>query len=177
MRYRLIDASGEVLGRLASRVARALQGKDKPTYVPGMGSGDVIVVVNAGDVTLTGKKMRDKVYVRHTGYVGGLVKRTAREMFERDPTWVFRTAVERMLPRNVHAKETMRKLRVFPGREHSFDESRLVRMELEPRVLTNPPDARIPEGMLPFNPEAFAKRVALSEKSAAARAATAFKRS
>lgn len=171
MRYRIVDASGEVLGRLASRVARALQGKDKPTYAPGAGSGDVIVVVNAADVALTGKKMTDKKYYRHTGYVGGLVERSARDMFERDPTWVFRKAVERMLPRNVHARETMRKLRVFPGREHTFDETKLVRMELEPRVLVKAPDARAPEGMMAFNPEAHARRVALVEKSEAARKA------
>lgn len=171
MRYRIVDASGEVLGRLASRVARALQGKDKPTYAPGAGSGDVIVVVNAADVALTGKKMTDKKYYRHTGYVGGLVERSARDMFERDPTWVFRKAVERMLPRNVHARETMRKLRVFPGREHTFDETKLVRMELEPRVLVKAPDTRAPEGMMAFNPEAHARRVALVEKSEAARKA------
>ena len=168
-RYRLVDASGEVLGRLASRLAMAIQGKDKPTYTPGSGSGDV-VVVNAAEVALTGKKMEKKLYHRHTGYVGGLVTRTAREMFDRDPTFALRKAVERMLPRNVRSKETMRKLRVFPGAEHAFDESRLVRLEAPPRALSKPPDARAPEGMIAFNPEAYAKKAALAKRSEEARA-------
>ena len=164
-RVRLVDARGEIVGRLASRLARALQGKDKPTYSRDGSSGDVVVVVNAGEVALTGKKLREKRYHRHTGYVGGLVTRTASEMFDRDPTWVLRKAVERMLPRCVRSKEMMRKLRVFPGEEHGLDETRLVRMEAPPRALKKAPNARIPEGMTPFNPEAFARRVALANRS------------
>ena len=170
LRYRLVDAKGEVLGRLASRIAVALQGKDKPTYAPGAGSGDVVVVVNAGEVHLTGEKLKKKRYHRHTGYVGGLVTRTAREMFDRDPTWVLRKAVERMLPRCVRSKETMRKLRVFPGAEHAFDESKMSRMEAPARGLSKPPDARSPEGMVAFNPEAHARRVALAARSEEAKA-------
>lgn len=166
LRYRLVDAKGEVLGRLASRVAVALQGKDKPTYTPGSGCGDVVVVVNAGEVAMTGDKLKKKLYHRHTGYVGGLVTRSARDMFDRDPTWVLRKAVERMLPRCSSSREMMRKLRVFPGSEHAFDEARLVRMDMPPRALSKPPDATLPEGMIPFNPEAFERRVALAKKSA-----------
>lgn len=172
-RYRLVDAEGEVLGRLASRLAMAIQGKDKPTYTPGAGSGDVVVVVNAGLVELTGSKLEKKTYHRHTGYVGGLVTRTAKDMFERDPTWVLRKAVERMLPRCARSKETMRKLRVFPGREHSFDETRLVRMEAPARALSKPPSVLAPEGMAPFNAEAYARRAALARRSEDAKAANA----
>ena len=162
---RLVDARGEIVGRLASRLARALQGKDKPTYSRDGSSGDVVVVVNAGEVALTGKKLREKRYHRHERCVGGLVTRTASEMFDRDPTWVLRKAVERMLPRCVRSKEMMRKLRVFRGEEHGLDEARLVRMEAPPRALKKAPNARIPEGMTPFNPEAFARRVALANRS------------
>ena len=84
LRYRLVDARGEVVGRLASRLSILLQGKDKPTYQPHKSEGDV-VVVNAAEVTLTGRKMDQKKYYRHTGYVGGLVERTAREMMNRSP--------------------------------------------------------------------------------------------
>jgi large subunit ribosomal protein L13 len=100
LRYRLVDARGEVVGRLASKLSLILQGKDKPTYKPWVANGDVVVVVNAAEVTLTGRKLENKKYYRHTGYVGNLVTRTAKEMMEREPTFVLRKAVERMLPKN-----------------------------------------------------------------------------
>ena len=115
LRYRLVDARGEVVGRLASRLSILLQGKDKPTYQPHKSEGDVVVVVNAAEVTLTGRKMDQKKYYRHTGYVGGLVERTAREMMNQEPTFVLRKAVERMLPKNKLRREMMQKLRCSPG--------------------------------------------------------------
>jgi large subunit ribosomal protein L13 len=115
LRYRLADARGEVLGRFAACVSRVLQGKDKPTYEPHRAEGDVVVVTNAKDIVLTGRKLEDKKYYRHTGYVGNLVTRTAKEMMEREPTFLIRKAVERMLPKNKLRKDMMRKLRVFPG--------------------------------------------------------------
>ena len=125
LRYRLVDARGEVVGRLASKLSILLQGKDKPTYQPHKSEGDVVVVVNAAEVTLSGRKMDQKKYYRHTGYVGGLVERTAREMMNQEPTFVLRKAVERMLPKNKLRREMMRKLRVFPGDKHAFEEHEL----------------------------------------------------
>ena len=124
LRYRLADARGEVLGRFAACVSRVLQGKDKPTYEPHRAEGDVVVVTNAKDIVLTGRKLEDKKYYRHTGYVGNLVTRTAKEMMEREPTFLIRKAVERMLPKNKLRKDMMRKLRVFPGETHAFDDER-----------------------------------------------------
>ncbi|OUS43679.1 ribosomal protein L13 domain-containing protein [Ostreococcus tauri] len=167
-RYRLVDASGEVLGRLASRLAMAIQGKDKPTYTPGSGAGRRRRERGRGGAH--GEKDGEEAVSPAHRIRRGLVTRTAREMFDRDPTFALRKAVERMLPRNVRSKETMRKLRVFPGAEHAFDESRLVRLEAPPRALSKPPDARAPEGMIAFNPEAYAKKAALAKRSEEARA-------
>ena len=120
LRYRLVDARGEVVGRLASKLSLLLQGKDKPTYSPDRSDGDVVVVVNAADVTLTGRKLENKKYYRHTGYVGGLVTRTAGEMMRDEPCFVLRKAVERMLPKNQLRRDMLRKLRVFPGEAHAL---------------------------------------------------------
>lgn len=113
LRWRLFDAKGQVLGRLASQIAVVLQGKDKPTYTPHKEEGDICVVVNARHVALTGDKVKTKVYYWHTGYIGGIKKRTVAEEMRRDPTEVLRTAVHRMLPRNRLRDDRMRKLRIF----------------------------------------------------------------
>lgn len=173
LRYRLVDARGEVVGRLASRLSILLQGKDKPTYQPHKSEGDVVVVVNAAEVTLTGRKMDQKKYYRHTGYVGGLVERTAREMMNQEPTFVLRKAVERMLPKNKLRREMMRKLRVFPGERHAFEEHELVPFEMPPRAIRKKktPIVDVPDGYQPMNPEQHRRDVALATKSNAAREA------
>jgi len=137
LRYRLIDARGEVLGRLAAQISHILQGKDKPTYDRSKALGDICVVINARDVGVTGRKMEQKLYHRHTGFVGGLVTRTAKDMHERDETFLIRKAVERMLPDNKLRREHLRKLRVFPSEEHPFKDlgDRLVPFEMPPRAL------------------------------------------
>ena len=104
MRWRIVDAKGLVLGRLASHLSKLLQGKDKPTYDPSKDKGDVVVVVNAKDIELTGRKFDEKVYKWHTGYPGGLKQRTVREQWERDPTEILRKAVSGMLPKNTLRK-------------------------------------------------------------------------
>ena len=173
LRYRLVDARGEVVGRLASKLSILLQGKDKPTYQPHKSEGDVVVVVNAAEVTLSGRKMDQKKYYRHTGYVGGLVERTAREMMNQEPTFVLRKAVERMLPKNKLRREMMRKLRVFPGDKHAFEEHELVPFEMPPRAIRNKktPVVDVPEGFQPMNPERHRRNVELATKSNAAREA------
>ena len=100
LRWRLVDAKGVVLGRLASQISKLLQGKDKPVYDPSKDLGDVVVVINAKDVELTGRKFENKVYRWHTGYPGGLKERTVKDQWERDPTQILRRAVSGMLPKN-----------------------------------------------------------------------------
>src|SRR6476620_5048033 len=100
LRWYVVDAEGKTLGRLATRIADTLRGKTKPQYTPHVDTGDFVVVVNAEKTHVTGKKMDDKVYYRHSGYPGGLKQRTLRERLDRRPTEVLRLAVKGMLPRN-----------------------------------------------------------------------------
>lgn len=113
-----IDARGEVLGRLASRVALILQGKHKPSYVPYQDRGDYVIVKNVEKVVVTGNKMEQKMYYRHSQYPGGLKALTMKQMFEKDPARVFYLAVKNMLPKNRLAARMLKKLRVYPGEEH-----------------------------------------------------------
>jgi large subunit ribosomal protein L13 len=115
----LIDASGLVVGRLASIVAMRLRGKHKPTYTPHVDDGDNVIVVNAAKVTLTGRKRERKVYHHHTGHIGGIKERTARSILEgKFPQRIVEKAVERMLPRGPLARRQLGNLRVYPGPDH-----------------------------------------------------------
>jgi large subunit ribosomal protein L13 len=114
----VIDAEGEVLGRLATRIATALRGKHKPTFQPHVDAGDFVVVVNAEKVKLTGRKLMQKEYYRYSGYPGGLKVRTAAEVLDEDPTRVLTQAVRGMLPKNRLARQAISKLKVYAGTEH-----------------------------------------------------------
>ncbi len=114
----LIDAENKVLGRLASRVAMMLQGKDKPTYTPHVDTGDFVIVTNAGKVKLTGAKMAKKVYIHHTGWRGGLRTRAVSEMLEVRPTEVIELAVKRMLPKTKLGRAMLKKLKIYSGSNH-----------------------------------------------------------
>ena len=114
----LIDATGKTLGRLASEIARRLRGKHKPEFTPNMDTGDYIVVINARDVRVTGRKLTDKVYYRHSGYPGGMKSTTLDKMLERRPEVVIEKAVKGMLPRGPLGRQMFRKLRVYAGAEH-----------------------------------------------------------
>jgi large subunit ribosomal protein L13 len=114
----VVDAEGQTLGRLATRIADTLRGKGKPTYTPHVDSGDFVIVVNAEKVAVTGNKLDQKRYYRHSGYPGGLRSRTLREQLERRPTEVIRTAVKGMLPKNRLASRQITKLKVYTGPEH-----------------------------------------------------------
>jgi large subunit ribosomal protein L13 len=115
----MIDASGLVVGRLASIVAMRLRGKHKPTYTPHVDDGDNVVIINAAKVVLTGKKREKKVYHHHTGYIGGIKDRTARSILEgKFPERVVEKAIERMLPRGPLARRQLGNLRVYPGADH-----------------------------------------------------------
>ena len=114
----LIDANGEVLGRLASQIAKILRGKNKPSFTPHVDSGDNVIVINADKVKLTGKKMTEKVYVRHTGYPGGQRFATPAEYLKRKPTFVIEKAVKGMLPKNRLGEALLKNLKVYAGEEH-----------------------------------------------------------
>lgn len=116
--WRVVDAEGQTLGRLATRIATLLRGKHKPTYTPGTDAGDAVIVVNASKVRVTGNKLNDKLYVRHSGYPGGLRTETLGSLLKRRPREVIRRAVRRMLPDNRLGDRLMRRLFVYAGPEH-----------------------------------------------------------
>jgi len=116
--WHVIDASGQTLGRLATRIAMLLMGKHKPTYAPHLDMGDFVVVVNASKVRVTGNKLEDKIYYRHSGYVGGLKERTLGEMLQRRPQQVLELAVKGMLPRNKLSRHLLAHLKVHAGPDH-----------------------------------------------------------
>ncbi|MFC0180855.1 50S ribosomal protein L13 [Thorsellia kenyensis] len=115
----VVDATGKTLGRLASEIARRLRGKHKPEYTPHMDTGDYIIVINAENVAVTGKKRTDKMYYRYTGYVGGLKEATFEQMIERHPERVIEIAVKGMLPKGPLGRDMYRKLKVYAGAEHN----------------------------------------------------------
>jgi len=116
--WKLIDAKGKVLGRLATEIADILRGKDKPYYTPHADAGDYVVVINAEKVKLTGDKLEQKEYDRYTGWMGGYKVRTAKEMLEKHPTHLVEHAVKGMLPKNKLNREIIKKLKVYAGPEH-----------------------------------------------------------
>ena len=117
----LVDADGQTLGRLATRIADVLRGKGKPQFTPHVDTGDFIVVVNAEKVQVTGNKLDQKRYYRHSGYPGGLRSRTLREQLDRRPTEVLRVAVKGMLPKNRLARQQITKLKIYAGPEHPHE--------------------------------------------------------
>lgn len=114
----LVDADGRTLGRLASELARRLRGKHKPIYTPHVDTGDYIVVVNAAKIRVTGQKLKDKMYYRHSGQPGKLKTESLGKLMERAPERALKLAVKGMLPRNRLGAAMLRKLKVFPGSEH-----------------------------------------------------------
>lgn len=129
--WTLIDAKGLVVGRLASLVAMRLRGKHKPTFTPHMDDGDHVVVVNADQVVLTGRKREQKVYHHHTGYPGGIKERSAKFILEgRFPERVLEKAVERMLPRGPLGRKQLSNLRVYKGGEHPHEAQQPVRLDV-----------------------------------------------
>jgi large subunit ribosomal protein L13 len=117
-RWYVADATDQVLGRLATRVASTLRGKHRPTFAPHVDAGDFVIVVNAGSIRLTGKKLTAKRYHRHTGYPGGLRSLTAEEMLAKQPDRLVRQAVEGMLPKNRLGRQLATKLKIYVGSEH-----------------------------------------------------------
>lgn len=117
-KWYVIDAEGKTLGRLASEVASILRGKHKPTFTPHVDTGDHVILINAEKIELTGNKMANKVYYRHSGYVGGLKTRTAQEMREKFPERMLELAIKGMLPKGTLGRQMFKKLHVYAGAEH-----------------------------------------------------------
>jgi len=113
-----VDANGEVLGRLATRIAARLRGKHNPLFTPHVDTGDWVVVINADKIVLTGKKMEKKNYYRHSGYIGGLKTTTAKELIDKSPEDLLRFAVKGMLPKNRLGRKLFKKLKVYAGEKH-----------------------------------------------------------
>jgi large subunit ribosomal protein L13 len=130
-RWYLVDAEGQTLGRLATRIADTLRGKRKPEYTPHVDTGDFVVVVNAEKVAVTGKKLEQKMYYRHSGYPGGLRARPLSDELQRRPTEVIRKAVKGMLPRNRLARQQLTKLKVYAGPEHPHEAQKPEPLRLE----------------------------------------------
>src|SRR3954454_18835460 len=117
----VVDAEGKTLGRLATQIAGVLRGKGKPAYTPHVDTGDFVVVVNAEKIRVTGNKLDQKIYYRHSGYPGGLRERTLREQLDRRPEEVLRKAVKGMLPKNKLASAQLRKLKIYAGPNHPHE--------------------------------------------------------
>lgn len=117
-KWYVVDASGQTLGRLASEVAKVLRGKNKPIYTPHMDCGDYVVIINAAKIVVTGKKLDQKIYYHHSGFIGGLKETTLREMLQKKPEQVVELAVKGMLPKGTLGKQMYTKLHVYAGAEH-----------------------------------------------------------
>jgi len=126
----LVDAEGQTLGRLASRVAMMIRGKHKPSFTPHVDCGDNVVVINADKIVLTGNKMKDKVYVRHTGYPGGRRETTAEEMMVKHPVRLVEKAVRGMLPKNKLGDKIYHNLYVYAGAEHNQEAQKPKKIDL-----------------------------------------------
>jgi large subunit ribosomal protein L13 len=129
-KWYLVNAEGKVLGRLSTELAKILRGKNKATYTPHLDTGDFVVVVNAGKVTLTGKKMKDKIYYHHTGYPGGIKEMNAEKLLAKKPTEMIRMAVKGMLPKTSLGRQMLRKLKIYSGPNHPHEAQRPVAINL-----------------------------------------------
>ncbi|HEY7166660.1 MAG TPA: 50S ribosomal protein L13 [Candidatus Binatia bacterium] len=127
----IVDAQGKILGRMATEIARVLRGKNKPIYTPNADAGDFVIVINARGVRLTGKKLEQKIYYRHTNYPGGIRERTAAKMLTEKPEEIVRLAVKGMLPKNRLSRRLVTKLKVYAGPEHPHEAQKPQRLEIE----------------------------------------------
>ncbi len=126
----LVDAEGKVLGRLASELAKILRGKKKPTYTPHVDTGDFIIVVNAGKVALTGKKLKNKIYYHHTGHPGGIKSISAEKLLEEKPTEMLRMAVKGMLPKTSLGRQMLQKLKIYSGPKHPHEAQKPIPLQI-----------------------------------------------
>ena len=129
-KWYLVDARDKVLGRMATQIATRLRGKQKPIFTPHMDAGDFIVVINADKLVLTGKKWDDKIYYRHSGYIGSLKQISARKLLEKKPEDILRLAVKGMLPKNSLGRRQLKKLKIYAGSEHPHHAQQLEKLEV-----------------------------------------------
>ncbi len=129
-KWYLVDANDKVVGRMATQIAMRLRGKHKPIFTPHADTGDFVVVINAEKVVFTGKKWDDKIYYRHTGYMGGLKEITAKKLLEKKPEEVLRLAVKRMLPKNSLGRRQLKKLKIYTGPRHPHEAQQLETWEI-----------------------------------------------
>jgi len=129
--WHVVDANGKTLGRLASVVAAVLKGKTKPVYTTHVDTGDFVIIINAGKVHLTGRKLDQKTYYRHSGYPGGLKSITAGKLLKSKPEDVLKKAIEGMLPKNQLGKQMLSKLKIYAGENHPHRAQQPVEMKLK----------------------------------------------
>ncbi len=130
-KWYIVDAEGQILGRLAATVANLLRGKHKPEYTPNVDTGDFVIVINADKIQVTGKKETDKIYYHHTGFPGGLKSISFKDLMEKDPTKAIEKAVKGMLPHNTLGAQQFTKLKVYAGPEHPHEAQKPVVYEME----------------------------------------------
>lgn len=130
-KWYVVDASGKVLGRLATQIANILRGKHKPEYTPHADAGDYVIVINADQIKVTGKKAQDKIYYSHSGFPGGLKERAFDEVKSQNPTEIIELAVKGMVPKNPLGREMLRKLKVYPGAEHPHTAQQPIEINLD----------------------------------------------
>jgi len=129
-RWVVVDASGQTLGRLATRIAHMLRGKDQPTFTPNVDNGAGVIVINAAHIRVTGRKLEQKFYARHSGYPGGIRMTRLDEMLANRPDRVIRLAVKGMLPKNSLGRRALKRLRVYEGPEHRHEAQRPQTLEV-----------------------------------------------
>ena len=129
-KWHIIDAEGEVVGRMCTKIASVLRGKHKPSYTPHVDTGDYVIVINASKVRFTGNKLDQKEYQRYSGYPGGQKSRTAKEMLDKKPIGVVEAAVRGMLPKNRLGRAMFKKLFVYEGAEHPHEAQKPEKLEL-----------------------------------------------
>ncbi len=129
-KWYVVDASDKIVGRLATKIATILRGKHKPVYTPHVDIGDFVVVVNAEKIKFTGNKLDQKMYYRHTGYIGGLKERTAKEMLEKNPEEIIRHAVKGMLPKGRLGRKLLKKLKIYRGSNHPHEAQQPEKLEI-----------------------------------------------
>ena len=126
----LVDARGKILGRMAAKIATVIRGKHKPTYTPNFDVGDHVVVINAEKLRVTGRKLKEKQYLRYSGYPGGLKSTSLEVMLKTKPTEVIKIAVRKMLPANPLSRQMIKKLRVYAGQEHPYKKINFSKLEV-----------------------------------------------
>jgi large subunit ribosomal protein L13 len=130
-KWYVVDADGKVLGRLASQVAAILRGKNKPIYTPHVDTGDYVIITNADKIVLTGKKLDNKKYYSHSGFIGGLKEVTYRELIEKKPEFAIYEAIRRMMPKGPLGRKMLKKVKIYRGSEHEHAAQKPEKLELK----------------------------------------------